>query len=117
MPLQNFDDHELHALPFIYNITTEPVENWDTTSQLPLSSPSDDDELVIVNSNLDGEEQNDATIPTRPIKIKKKRTILSAAIHKSFKLIKANYILCRDDYPVEINDVYELRNNEGAHEI
>ena len=41
---------------------------------------------------------------------------MAHAIHKD-KLIKANHLLCRDDYPVEINDVYELTYNEGLHEI
>ncbi|KAL7530232.1 hypothetical protein ACHAXR_003376 [Thalassiosira sp. AJA248-18] len=102
---KSFDDPELHQLPFIYNVTTEPVENWENT-------PKSDENIVITNSSLSSNCKNAANNS-----IKKKRSILSAAIHKSFQLIKANHLLCRDDYPVEINDVYELTSNEGSHEI
>ena len=90
------------------------MENWDA-SPARLPSPSDDSEIFITNSSLSNDEKNTAVITAN--KKKKKRNVISAAFHKSFKLIKANRILCLDDYPVEINDVYELTSNEGAHEI
>ena len=91
------------------------MENWDN-----ISPSNESDDILISSSSLASEEGgNDANsfdAQRNNIK-KKKRGLISAAIHKSFKLIKANHILCRDDYPVEINDVYELTNNEGSHEI
>lgn len=110
MACQSFDDHELHRLPFLYNITTEPVENWDDIS------PSESNEIVVANSSLSGEDGG-GDYPAHDSSRKKRRGILSEAMHRSFKLIKANHVLCRDDYPVEINDVCELTSSEGTQEV
>lgn len=98
---QSFDDQDLHRLPFIYNVTTEPAENWETADE--------DNDIVIANSSLSRTGNSDANGERE----KKRRGIISSAIHKSFKLIKANHLLCRDEYPVEINDVYEMKCNAG----
>jgi len=110
---RSFDDHELHQLPFIYNITTEPIENWDTPDEPTPSEENNDNDIVIANSSFTGDDDNGDEYATNNQKKKKQRNILSRAIHKSFKLIKG----CRDDHPVQINDVYELTGNEGSTEI
>eukprot|EP00578_Thalassiosira_sp_NH16_P000780 CAMPEP_0181141092 /NCGR_PEP_ID=MMETSP1071-20121207/35643_1 /TAXON_ID=35127 /ORGANISM="Thalassiosira sp., Strain NH16" /LENGTH=449 /DNA_ID=CAMNT_0023228067 /DNA_START=112 /DNA_END=1458 /DNA_ORIENTATION=+ len=74
---KSFDDHELHQLPFIYNITTEPVENWDN-----ISPSNESDDILISSSSLASEEGgNDAnSFDAQRINIKKKkRGLISAA--------------------------------------
>eukprot|EP00970_Alexandrium_tamarense_P004176 scaffold696_cov197-Alexandrium_tamarense.AAC.8 len=104
--LQSFEDHELHQLPFIYNISTEPIENWDTAES--------SDDIYTCNSDMNKHNETENHDNTTG---EKKRNILSNTIHKSLKLMKANHLLCSDEYPVEMNDVYELTNNEGFREI
>ncbi|KAL7552630.1 hypothetical protein ACHAWF_015863 [Thalassiosira exigua] len=104
---QSFDDHELRQLPFIYNISSEPVENWEMAKANAPSAASgdgenDDYDIIITNSTLKDHEDVDVVD-------KKKRSFLSAAFHKSFKLIKANHLLCRDDYPLPRRDKRRLR--------
>ena len=71
------------------------------------TNPSDDD-VVITNDSLIVDDSINAAK-------KKRRNILSAAINKSFKFIKANHLLSRDEYPAEINEFYELTTNDGMH--
>jgi hypothetical protein len=100
--LQSFDEGELRELPYLYNVTTEPVENYvqieggRTQSTDDAESHAGDDHDVHITMG-EGSE---------------KRSYLA----KAFKLIKPNHLLTRDEYPPEINEVFEL-NSCSNHEI
>lgn len=114
---QSFDDQELHQLPYIYNITTEPDEHH---SSMKGSHSGDDFEIHVgvgsSSSKAMAKDDNHVHIMLRTDP--KKQNIVSKAILKSFKLIKPNHLLCRDEYPAEINEVFELKNNnDGTNQI
>lgn len=101
--MQSFDDGELRDLPYLYNVTTEPAENYPQKSGGRTQSTDDsyshagDDEHVHLTVG-DGSQ---------------KKSFLA----KAFKLIKPNHLLCRDEYPEEINEVFELSNGNNNDEI
>ena len=72
---------------------------------------------LVMDGSLCDKESNVATGTASTKHREKKRNKLSLAVRKSVKLIKASRLLCRDNYPVEINDMYEMTNNEGTHEL
>ncbi|KAL7487163.1 hypothetical protein ACHAW6_012759 [Cyclotella cf. meneghiniana] len=114
---RSFDDQELHQLPYIYNITTEPDEHH---SSMKGSHSGDDFEIHVgvgsSSSKAMAKDDNHVHIMLRTDP--KKQNIVSKAILKSFKLIKPNHLLCRDEYPAEINEVFELKNNnDGTNQI
>ena len=83
-----------------------------------VSNTADDgDSSLITDSSLCDKESNVATGTSSIKHREKKRNKLSVAVRKSVKLIKASRLLCHDNYPVEINDMYEMTNNEGTHEL
>ncbi|KAL9184769.1 hypothetical protein ACHAXT_012739 [Thalassiosira profunda] len=103
---KSFDDDDLHELPFIHNVTTEPVENRET------AATANEDEIVIANSSLSREGGESIAVDDangdaqhRP----RRRGLLSTA---------ARRLLCRaESYPVEAHDVYELTSDDGGHQM
>eukprot|EP00804_Cyclotella_cryptica_P014974 CCRYP_000587-RA/>CCRYP_000587-RA protein AED:0.06 eAED:0.06 QI:295/0.5/0.66/1/1/1/3/2692/665 len=108
---KSFDDQELHQLPYIYNIKTEPNEHPE------IGSHSTDDVAIHVGIGTSIDKamaKDDNHLHTMLRTDPKEQNILSKAILKSFKLIKPNHLLCRDEYPAEINEVFELKNSSGG---
>lgn len=105
---KSFDDSELRGLPYIYNITTEPAENY---PQIPggRTHSTEDDAEIHIDNNHGQSEEHDVHITLGVEKEKR------GFIAKAFKLIKPNHLLSRDEYPAEINEVFELK--EGSNEI
>ena len=99
---QSFDDGELHELPYIYNITTEPTENYPQIIGGKSHSADGAD-----NKDM-GKDNNQALIDEHDVHLSmdNKKSYLT----KAFKLIKPNHLLSRDEYPAEINHVFELSN-------
>ena len=131
MTKKSFDDPDIHKLSFIYNITTEPVENWEVCTRVSSMHEhhDNDTDIVIANSsnsdyknhnanhNQTDDNHDIASTSNATIGEKKKKNSIAKVLHKSFKLIGANKLLQRNKCPVEINDVYELTNSEGTHEL
>ena len=105
----------MHGLPYIYNITTEPTENY---PQIKRAHSTDDaSHIGIINNSTDNTATDDHDVHMMLDSDHKTRNILSKTLLKSFKLIKPNHLLSRDEYPAEINEVFDLNNDNGANEI
>ena len=102
---RNFHEEDLHQLPFIYNLTSEPVENFEATSvKRTRSSASAEAEEGIVS--------NDDTIDDNRKKVR-------GFFSKSIKMIRCGNGCGTDypEYPIEFNDVLELTNDDNTCEM
>lgn len=103
-------------MPYIYNVTTEPTENYpqviggrshSTEGVDHANTASDNDQATIDHGKFSIDEHDlHVTLGSNDNK--------KSYLAKAFKLIKPNHLLTRDEYPAEINHVFELSsiNNE-----
>lgn len=100
---RNFHEEDLHQLPFIYNLTSEPVENFEATSIRRTRSGASAEEESIVSNDTNDEDRKKAT----------------GFLCKSFKMLRCGNG-CGADYPddlIEFKDVLELTNNDNTCEM
>jgi Ca2+/Na+ antiporter len=112
---KNFHEEDLHQLPFIYNLTSEPAENLEATGAATIqgnasrdSSFGKDDDAIIITQSTDSSDE-----------VGNKKKGIRGFLTKSFKLLLlpkcgANY---GANYPVQVNDVLELTNDDNTCEM
>ena len=96
---RNFHEEDLYQLPFIYNLTNEPVENFEAAGG--------GDDTLSANMSVFTSEDSVAMIEKR----KKARGFLS----KSFNLLRCGS--CGPEFPVQANDVLEIMNDDDTCEL
>jgi len=122
---KNFHEEDLYQIPFIYNLTSEPVANLeatgDATNHDNASADSnfvkDDNAIVITRSSDD----DTATVIPRSSdsrdEVGNKKTGIRGFLSKSFKLLVPKCGACGANYPVQVNDVFELTNVDNTCEM
>ena len=109
---KNLGHEDFHQLPFIYNdLTSEPVANWEATGNATTTSDvlsidssfvKEDDTILITNStDNDGNKKKD----------------VKGFLIKSFKLLAPKFGAGGSSYPVQVNDVLELTNDDNTCEM
>mmetsp|Transcript_20092 Transcript_20092/g.34032 ORF Transcript_20092/g.34032 Transcript_20092/m.34032 type:complete len:704 (-) Transcript_20092:790-2901(-) len=106
---RNFHEEDLHQLPFIYNLTSEPVENFETSG-----GKSTHDSVSASSSFVNDDDNNTIDTDTIDTNRKKVRGLLS----KGCKMLRCGDRCGADrDYPVQVNYVLELTNDDDTCEI
>mmetsp|Transcript_17651 Transcript_17651/g.28891 ORF Transcript_17651/g.28891 Transcript_17651/m.28891 type:complete len:707 (-) Transcript_17651:103-2223(-) len=109
---RNFHDEDLHQLPFIYNLTNEPVENFEAAiSKSTHDNISEMGSIISVDDNVSAKgsiDTLDASGNSKKTNRKRVRMILSK-LKKPLKMLR-----CKADSPDWVNyDVLEFTNDDN----
>ena len=96
---QNFDHNEIHDIPYLYNITTEPNENYPQIMGGKTNSTDDAGASSGDVDDLGAADDNHHNVQLSLGSDQKMTKYLS----KAFKFIKPNHLMSREEYPAEIN--------------
>ena len=104
---RNFHDEDLHQLPFIYNLTTEPVENFEAAMGNKSTNDSFSAEGSIISGGVTISTED--SVNTKQANRDRVRKFLGK-FRKPFKMLR-----CKADSPDWVNsDVLEFTNDDNT---